>query len=178
MALNGKMIGEFAELLGQQDKHVFSVAVELWAAAVEEGPNRGFAEFDAQPFTGDCHFHVVVQVFEIRHFFHGLLELFFEHGHVIASDAEIFAGAGHTGAGFAAAAAGVVEIPGNGFFDRFRGGTDQPEHEEECHHGGNEIGVSDLPGATVMSAVSAFFLEDDDGARFVHNLAVSFPTRA
>ena len=52
---------------------------------------------------------------------------------------------------------------------RLRGGVQQPHQQEERHHGGDEIGVGDLPGAAVMAAVPAFFLNDDDGPGFVHD---------
>ena len=65
-------------------------------------------------------------------------------------------------AGLFAVARGIVEVAGDGFFDLLAG-VQQPEDDEERHHGGDEVGVGDLPRAAVMAAVADFFLDDDDG---------------
>ena len=45
-----------------------------------------------------------------------------------------------------------------------RGRVDQPHQQEEGHHGRHEVGVSHLPGATVVTPVPAFLdALDDDG---------------
>ncbi len=49
---------------------------------------------------------------------------------------------------------------------RLVGLRQEPEHDEERHHGRHEVGVRDLPGAAVMAAVATLHLLDDDD-RFV-----------
>ena len=68
---------------------------------------------------------------------------------------------------FLEVAGGVFEVSADGFLNLLAG-VEQPEDDEERHHGGDEIGIGDFPGAAVMAAVATFFLEDDDGASFVH----------
>ena len=43
------------------------------------------------------------------------------------------------------------------------GRAEEPEHEKERHHGGDEVGIGDFPGAAVMTAAMlqpAFFCDD------------------
>ena len=47
------------------------------------------------------------------------------------------------------------------------GGVDQPHQQEERHHGGDEIGVGDLPGAAVVAALDHFLAPDHDRRRLV-----------
>jgi hypothetical protein len=39
----------------------------------------------------------------------------------------------------------------------------EPQHDEQRHHGGDKVGIGNLPRAAVMAAMAAFFLDDDDG---------------
>ena len=75
----------------------------------------------------------------------------------------------HVGADFLGVAGGVFEISANGFLNLLAG-VEKPENDKERHHGGDEIGVGDLPCAAMVAAVAAFFLEDDDGTSFVHDV--------
>ena len=54
-----------------------------------------------------------------------------------------------------AAALGIVEVAGDGLLHLGRG-VHQPEDDEEGHHGGDEVGVGDLPRAAVVAAVDDF----------------------
>src|SRR5213593_3922644 len=54
---------------------------------------------------------------------------------------------------------GSRKYPGTGLR-----GIEQPEHDEECHHGGDEICIGNLPGAAVVSTMTRFLLDNDDGA--------------
>ncbi len=72
-------------------------------------------------------------------------------------------------ADFLGVAGGVFEVSANGFLNLLAG-VEEPEDDKEGHHGGDEIGVGDLPCAAVVAAVATFFLEDDDGASFVHDV--------
>ena len=76
----------------------------------------------------------------------------------------------HVGADFFRGAGGVLEVSADGFLNLLAG-VQQPEDDEERHHGGDEIGVGDFPCAAVVAAVAAFFLDDDDGASLVHIVA-------
>ena len=48
----------------------------------------------------------------------------------------------------------------------FVGGAKEPHEKEERHHGGHEIGVSDLPCAAMVTALNDLLPLDDDW-RFV-----------
>src|ERR1019366_136225 len=167
VAFDGEFVGEFAQFLGEGDEHVAAIAFQLGAAAVEESATGGFGEFDAEAFGGHRHLDVAFQAFEIRHLLHGLLQLFFQAGHVVVSEDEVLARSGHVGSDFLGVAGGVFEISANGFLNLLAG-AEEPENDKERHHGGDEIGVGDLPCAAVVAAVATFLLEDDDGASFIH----------
>jgi hypothetical protein len=44
-------------------------------------------------------------------------------------------------------------------------GAQQPENDEEGHHGRDKVGISDFPGASVMAGVVLLLLDDDDWRR-------------
>ena len=90
-------------------------------------------------------------------------KLFFQFRHVVAYEDEVFSRAHHVGADFFRGSGGIFEISADGFLNLLAG-VEQPEDDEERHHGGDEVGVGDFPRAAVVAAVAAFFLEDDDGA--------------
>ena len=71
---------------------------------------------------------------------------------------------------FSAVAGGILEISADGLLDLLAG-AEQPEHDEQGHHGGDEIGVGHFPRTAVMAAVASFFLDDDDGAGSVHGVS-------
>src|SRR5208337_341575 len=64
---------------------------------------------------------------------------------------------------------GIFEIAAHRHLNLFAG-VQQPENDKQCHHGRDKVGVGDLPGAAVMAAVAALFLQDDDGTRFIHDV--------
>src|ERR1039458_1054257 len=150
VAFDGEFVGEFAQFLGEGDEHVAAIAFQLGAAAVEESATGGFGEFDAEAFGVHRHLDVAFQAFEIRHLLHGLLQLFFQAGHVVVSEDEVLARSGHVGSDFLGVAGGVFEISANGFLNLLAG-AEEPENDKERHHGGDEIGVGDLPCAAVVA---------------------------
>src|SRR4051812_11680493 len=58
------------------------------------------------------------------------------------------------------AAGGIFEVAAYSFLELLAG-VHQPENDEQRHHGGDEICVSDFPCATVMSGVANFSFNDD-----------------
>ena len=166
MAFDGKFVGQTGDLLGELDEQFGSIGLELGAAGVEESAAGGFRELDAKTFGGHSHFDVALELFEIRHLPHRLLQLFFQLGHVIAGQDEIFAGALHVGANFLRSSCGIFEVSADGDLNLFAA-VKQPQNDEERHHGGNEVGIGYLPCAAMMAAMAAFFLQDDDGAGFL-----------
>ena len=54
------------------------------------------------------------------------------------------------------------EIAGDTVEIAFGGGAQQPHQQEEGHHGRHEIGISDLPGATMGRVTTLFHPLDDD----------------
>src|SRR5579864_9663040 len=46
---------------------------------------------------------------------------------------------------------------------RVLAGVEQPENDEQGHHGGYEIGIGHLPCAAMVRSVARFLLDDDDG---------------
>ena len=60
-------------------------------------------------------------------------------------------------------AGGVLKITAHCLLD-FLAGAQQPKHDEERHHGRNEIGVGYLPrSAMLIAMVVGFFVDYDDG---------------
>ena len=52
------------------------------------------------------------------------------------------------------------------------GHIQQPEQQEECHHGGHEIGIRDLPGATMVAAAALDdFFDNNCGFAVRHDLS-------
>jgi hypothetical protein len=59
---------------------------------------------------------------------------------------------------------GGGEIIGNAAPLVIGGSADQPHQQEESHHGGDEVGVGDLPVTAVRALFDDLFLLDDDRA--------------
>ena len=55
-----------------------------------------------------------------------------------------------------------IEVAGDDGLGVLVAGVDDPQHEEERHHRGHEIGEGDLPGAAVMAVAAHHLLLDDD----------------
>src|SRR5208282_2808166 len=100
------------------------------------------------------------------------LQLVFEFPHVLLGQLKILARSGQvasgllrsdqTASGLLPGSTGIFEVTANGHLNRLAG-VRQPQHDKQCHHGRDEVGIGDLPGAAVMTAMAAFFLDDDDG---------------
>src|SRR2546422_1360101 len=103
------------------------------------------------------------QLVEIRHLLNGFLEFLHQVGDIIFGNSEILSCAHVLAAHFVGCSRGIAKISGDGFSDRLAG-VEQPEHDEERHHGGDEIRVSDPPGAAVVSTMTRFLFDNDDGA--------------
>src|SRR5438552_14320269 len=84
-------------------------------------------------------------------------------GDIIFGNSEILSCAHVLAAHFVGCSRGIAKISGDGFSDRLAG-VEQPEHDEERHHGGDEICIGNLPGAAVVSTMTRFLLDNDDGA--------------
>jgi len=58
----------------------------------------------------------------------------------------------------------ILEVRGNTLQIPLRGRTQQPHDQKKRHHGGHKIGISDLPGRTVVTSMCNFsYPLDDDG---------------
>ncbi len=60
-----------------------------------------------------------------------------------------------------------IEVAGDERFGVLVGSADDPQHKEEGHHRGHEIGEGDLPGAAVMLALMRAAAPDDDDFRML-----------
>ena len=60
-------------------------------------------------------------------------------------------------------AGGILEISADRLL-HLLAAVQQPQHDEQRHHGGDEIRVGHLPGAAVVAAMRHLLL-DDDGSR-------------
>ena len=58
--------------------------------------------------------------------------------------------------------AGVLEVVEDRRALLFRHGGDEPHHQEERHHRGDEVRVRHFPGAAVMSGAALLVALDDD----------------
>src|SRR5438128_4940730 len=103
------------------------------------------------------------QLVEIRHLLNGFLEFLHQVGDIIFGNSEILSCAHVLAAHFVGCAGRIAEVPGDGF-PHGLAGIEQPEHDEERHHGGDEICIGNLPGAAVVSTMTRFLLDNDDWA--------------
>src|SRR5207244_13395342 len=78
-------------------------------------------------------------------------------------DGEVLSRADVLAAHFVGCAGRIAEISGDGFSHGLAG-VEQPEHDKERHHGGDEICIGNLPGAAVVSTMTRFLLDNDDWA--------------
>ena len=60
-----------------------------------------------------------------------------------------------------------IEVTGDERLGVLVGSANDPQHEEEGHHRGHEIGEGDLPGAAVMLALVRAAAPDDDDFRML-----------
>src|SRR5437588_12606778 len=101
------------------------------------------------------------QLVEIRHLLNGLLEFLHQVGDIIFGNSEILSCAHVLAAHFVGCAGRIAEISGDGFSHGLAG-VEQPEHDKERHHGGDEICIGNLPGAAVVSTMTRFLLDNYD----------------
>ena len=165
VAFDREFVGQAAHFLGQLDQKFGSIGLEFGAAAVKESAAGRFGELDAKAFGSDRHFDVAFELFEIRHLPHGVLQLFFELGHIVTGEDKIVTRALHVGPDFPGSSSGIFEISADRDLNLFAA-IEQPQDDEQGHHGGDEIGIGNLPRAAMVSTVAALLFEDDDGARF------------
>ncbi len=138
-----------------------AIGIQFRAADIEKSSFRGFEQFDAQAFVGHGHVNVVAQLVEVRHLANRFLQLFLQRFHIVFGQHEIFALAHHVAADFLRRSGGILEISADGVL-HLLAAVQQPEHDEQRHHGGDEVRVGHFPRAAVMAAVAALFLDDDD----------------
>jgi hypothetical protein len=105
---------------------------------------------------------VVFQFFEIGEVAKGPGDLLAQFIHVGFADEQVFARTHLISTNFLGIAGGILEVSANSFL-RLLTGIEEPEDDEQCHHGGHEIGIGDFPRAAVMAAVLAFPLDYDNG---------------
>jgi len=97
-------------------------------------------------------------VFGFCHVLFGQFEILACSGHIASSLVQFF----QTASGLLPGSAGIFEITADRYLNRLAA-VRQPQNDEQRQHGGDKAGVGDLPGAAMMTAMAAFFLDDDDG---------------
>src|SRR5437870_3827373 len=105
----------------------------------------------------------MLQLVEVGHLLDGFLQFFHQVGDIIFGDGEVLSRADVLAAHFVGCAGRIAEISGDGFSHGLAG-VEQPEHDKERHHGGDEICIGNLPGAAVVSTMTRFLLDNDDWA--------------
>src|SRR5579875_1206337 len=103
---------------------------------------------------------VVFELVEVGHLANGFFQLVFDLFQVVLGN---FLGWQFLESGQLGGARRVLEVAADGLLYGLAG-VHQPEHDEQGHHRGDEIGISNLPGAAVVAAMTAFAF-DDDGLR-------------
>ena len=76
------------------------------------------------------------------------------------------------GADFLCGAGWILEVSTDRLLDLLAA-VEQPEHDEQCHHCGYEVGISHFPRATMMASVTGLLLNDDDGTVAGHESSSS-----
>ena len=79
----------------------------------------GFQQFHAQTFAGDGHGDLVFQGGELRHFFHGGFEFFFEFVHLRSAHRQCLAGAALRTSCLLVFASRVQEVAAHGLLHVF-----------------------------------------------------------
>src|SRR5439155_21890813 len=125
-------------------------SVFIWdrIAEIEERPSCGLKQLYSQAFRSDFDLNMVFQAVKVRHLPHGFFNFVLQLRHVVARDYYLRAWSGGACTLFPGCPGGGPEVSGNGLTDGFAG-IQQPEHDEESHHGGDEISVGDLPRAAM-----------------------------
>ena len=171
MAFDQKVVGKLAQLFGQFGQQLGTALGGNTFARFEKHALGGFQQLDAKAVRGDGQFDVVLQALEIRQTFQNLLNLVLQFGHVVGANFEsggADAGSGRTGE--LAGTGGITEVLGDGLLD-FLVRAHQPQHDEQGHHSGDEVGVCHFPCAAMVAAVAgAFPFDDDDRTAFRRRL--------
>ena len=170
-AFDRQFVRQLAQLLRKDDQQVVAIGIQFRAADIEERSFRGFEQFDAQAFVGNGHVNVVAQLVEIRNLANRFLQLFLQRCHIIFGQHEIFALAHHVAANFLRSSGGILEISADGVL-HLLAAVQQPEPDEQGHHGGDEIRVGHFPRAAMVAAVAALFLDDDDRSLVGHEASI------
>src|SRR5882762_7950344 len=113
---------------------------------------------------------MIFQLIEIRNLAHGALQRIFQFRHVVFCNCKTHAGALLVAADLVGYPGGVLEIAAHGFLD-LNAAVHQPKYDEQSHHGGHEVGVGHFPCASMVSAMPAYFLDDDNRWLSAHGIS-------
>ena len=156
-------LGTLPEFRGQK----VSISLPLWLSA-ELPLSKNVPFSDSSNSMRRPSAVTVISIF-LRRFsrllmlLNAFLQLLFEFRHVLLGQLRNFRRAPvRLRANFLGGAGRIFEIAADCNL-KLLAAVHEPQHDEERHHGGDEIGIGYLPRATVMAAVAAFFLDDDDG---------------
>ena len=169
MALDRNFVRQFAEFAREQIQQFFTILIWSGATEIEKSAGCRFQKLDPQSFRRNCDFNLIFEFVEVGHVADRLLEFLLELRHVVFRDYDLRSRSGSAGAELARGACRVSEISCNGFAHRFAG-VEQPKHDEQCHHRGHEIGISNFPGAAVVGGMPRLLFNDNDWPGFVQQL--------
>src|SRR5208337_322055 len=162
VSLDRNLVGSFSQFRRQQRRNFLPALVECGTSAIEERSFPRFQELDAQSFLRHRDLNIVFQLGEVVDALDTLLQLLFELRHVLLDRLQLLARPGQAASGFLPGSAGIFEVPADRHLNRLTA-VHQPQHDEQRHHGRDEVGIGNLPRTAVMAAMAAFFPDDDDG---------------
>ena len=168
MSFDGELVGKFAEFLRKGDQQFAPSPLSL---ALPLSKNVPLADSESSMRRPSA---VTVISMWLLSFSKSVIcrmaccSCSFSLGMLSSGESKVFSRALHVGANLLRGAGRIFEISANCLL-HLLAAVEQPEHDEQCHHGGDKVGIGDFPRAAMMAAVAAFFLEDDDGAGFVHS---------
>ena len=169
VAFNRELVGKFPKFLRQRDQELRSAGFQFGAAAVKKCSAGGFGELDAKPSVVTVISMWFLSFSKSAICCMACCSCSLSFGMLSRVRMKFSPAPSMLEPTFFEVPVGSLKYPPTASCTCLLR-IQQPQHDEQRHHRGDEIGVSDFPCAAVMAAVAAFFLEDDDGACLVHSL--------
>lgn len=169
MALDRNFVSQFAKFPREQIQQFFTILIWSRTAEIKKRAGCRFQKLNPQSFRRDCDFNLIFEFVEVWHVADRLLEFLLELRHVVFRDYDLRSWPGGAGSKFACSACRISEISRDRFAHRLAG-VEQPKNDEQCHHCGHEISVSNFPGAAVVGRMSRLLFDNNDWPSFVQRL--------
>src|SRR6266496_5181705 len=166
------MIRQPTYLLRQLDEDLATTFRGSRGAALKEGPDLRFEQFDPQAFRRNRHFDLVLELVKGLRLTDCLLQLILDLVHVVLADREVFTRTSLAVSDLFGHSCWILEISANRFANLFTA-VQEPEHDKQRHHGRDKIGIGYFPSSAVVSGMPALLLNNNDRTCFSHQFRLS-----